>query len=424
MLRATIVRSDGYRSSVRTRFRDACYELLGEDDEGTFRTFDAGGGEEPVEVTDHEIQMSVRQSPRFEARYVDLIQRSYATLMGGEVTPRAFLATMLDRFREDPTFLLEDLHTLIRSISPVDPVSSLDEVVFRDKDSDLDDDQGEDKEPGRPLPATVNSQEHILAAADEVFGRPWWAHEYIAYGAECAGAVDIRGFVASLLCEHTSSWELARGAHARLLGEVLDEVDFVRRYVGTHRRARFAETLIGDLLASPGYCLKVRSRLRSVQMRLYDMALTEEDLTRLCLQAQGAGVGVGDDEVSALLHSHRRECDALVSEVVGVYVEVLSREPDHLELMEEMEMFRGEAVPGSARIELAVRLSKGYEFHDVVKTRLRSAYHSAAGVHVPMQVLYAMLEQVLACSESALRGHGGAAEGLTHLVEEEVRGRT
>lgn len=427
-LRASIVRSDAYRLSVRTRFRDACYALLGQDDEAAFRVFDAGGGGEPVEVTDLEINTSVRQSVRFEERYIDLIQRSFATLMSGETVPQAFLDAMLRRFRDDPTFLLEDLHRLIRSAG-ADPVSILDD--FDDEESETSSLTGSQPLPvplpvpnSVPVPLRQETLERILTEGDEVFGRPWYAQEYIAYHSECAVSPDLGRLLASLLWEHTAAWERARGAHARLLGEVLDEVDFVRKYVGRHRGSHFAEMLSTDILASPLYQQKIRGRLSHVQMRLYDLALTDEELGRLSIQAQIAGIGVGDDEVSVLLHAHRRECDALVSEVVGVYVDVLSREPDHRELLDEMEAFRG-SVPPTARVELAVRLSKGYEFHDVVKTRLRSAYHSAAGgVHIPIQVMYTMLERVLEWSETSLRARGGATDGLTALVDDEIRRAT
>lgn len=276
----------------------------------------------------------------------------------------------------------------------------------------------------------------ILLVADREYQRPWYALELVAYLAECALIKDpaaLLAHVCALLAEHAAAWELARGAHAHLLGDVLDEIDFVRKYVGRHRTSDFGASLPGEILASPLYEHRITNRLAVVQKRLYDIALEEDEVSRLFVQAQAASVGVSDDDVSSLLHAHRRECDALVSEVVSVFVEILNREPDHVELGEEVKLFRDmgavviSSLPrdaeclASVRIELAVRLSKGFEFHDVIKTRLRSAYHQAhGGVHVPMQALYTMLERVILISEATLRLRG-CVNGVAAIVDQEIR---
>lgn len=446
-LRASLVRSDAYRLSVRTRYRDVCYALLGDDDDTAFRVFDSAQSTrdgELVEVSDSAIHTSVRQSTRFEMRYTDLVRRSFSTLRNGEQPSESFTTAMVSRFRDDPSFLLDDLHTIVRAM-PLYPSPSFTPSASPSTSPPLSpsgsfDDLSRAASLVGARPATVlcmlqssacmlqsEAVRLVTLAGDSVFGRPWYAAELVAYVSECVPITDpvaLHQHVGCLLGEHSAAWEIARGVHAHLLGDVLEEVDFVRRYVNAgpgpgHRDPGFSAVLSLDILASPLYQDRIRRRLVVVQKRLYDMALREDELKRLALQAMSSGVGVGDDEVSAMLHVYRRECDALVSVVVGVYVVVLSREPDQNELLAEVEGFRSRPME-QARTELAVRLSKGFEFHDVVKTRLRSAYHACSGVHVPMQTLYAMLERVLLGSESALRSIS-VDENLAALVDGEVR---
>lgn len=450
-LRASLIRSDAYRVSVRSRYRGSCYALLGEDDEVSFKLFDAAltkAHSEPIEVEDADINLAVRWSARFESRYVDVVRRNYSTLMNGEQPSEEFTAAMVAKFRDDPTFTLDDLHVIIRSL----PVPSLNPIARP---------SGEESTGGEapfdihthtmtalamsmraPAPApqvdTADPEtiRQILLVADRVFGRPWFALELVAYISVCAVIKDpiaLHAFVSSLLDEHAAAWEQARSAHAHLLGDVLEEIDFVRKYVGKHRAPGFSASLPGDILASPTYEQRITNRLAVVQKRLYDVALEDEELSRIFVQARTAALGVADDDVAILLHDHRRECDALVSEVVGVYVEILNREPNHMELADDIKVFRdGGAVVlseqpqdaeclTSMRMELAVRLSKGFEFHDVIKTRLRSAYHQAhGGVHVPIQALYIMLERVLMISESTIRSRG-CVNGVAAIVDQEIR---
>lgn len=118
-LRAALVRSDAYRLSVRTRYRDVCYALLGDDDDTAFRVFDSSQSTrdgELVEVSDSAIHYSVRQSTRFEARYTELVRRSFSTLRNGEQPTESFTTAMVSRFKDDPSFLLDDLHTIVRAM--------------------------------------------------------------------------------------------------------------------------------------------------------------------------------------------------------------------------------------------------------------------------------------------------------------------
>lgn len=456
-LRASLVRSDAYRTSIRSRFRDSCYALLGEDDEVSFKKFDTAltaVHSEPVEVSDAVINQAVRASARFESRYVDLVRRNYSMLMTGEQPSETFTADIVGRFRDEPAFTLEHLHQIIRALPSPVPIPNLaghsnDPDASHPQETDTPDETScihthltEGSAPATlpsiPKVEAVDPEtiRQILLVADHEYGRPWYALELVAYGVECAAIKDpatLLTHMSTLLQDHAVAWEKARGAHAHLLGDVLDEIDFVRKYVGRHRAQEFCASLPSEILSSPLYENRITNRLMVVQKRLYDVALDDEEVARLFLQAQAAGVGVSDDEVSSLLHAHRRECDALVSEVVNVFVEILNREPDHNELREEVVVFRDSGAVvmseslkdaeclSAAKIELAVRLSKGFEFHDVIKTRLRSAYHHAhGGVHVPMQALYLMLERVLLISETTLRSRG-CVNGVAAIVDQEIR---
>lgn len=444
-LRASLVQSDGYRSSVRTRFRDTCYTLLGDDDEEGFRLFDLKFGivstsESQVEVSDEEIDRAVRQGARFESRYVDLIRRNHMMLKSGTQASEEFVAAMMARFRTDMTFSLEAVQTMIRAMphGRSDEHQSTPERQMDAAEAEAVEQQEIESSAGcaresssqivRSLDPGVVHQ--VLLVGDREYGRPWYAIEMIAYMEECvnvqATEASIHDHVKTLLRDHTDAWDQARAVHARLLGEELDELEFVRRYVGRHQVSGFAEMLSIALMDTPLYEERIRGRLLAVQARLYDVPLSDDEVRMLILQSRSVGVGVSDDDVSGVLHAHRRECDGLVSEVVGVYVEVLSREPDQTELCEDVKRFRATGATSGclqeSRVALAVRLAGGYEFHDVVKTRLRSAYHQACGggIHVPLQVLYQMLERVLIATETTLRANGGG-KGLATLVETEIR---
>lgn len=437
LLRASLVQSDAYRSSVRTRFRDACYTLLGEDDDAGFRAFVNvnAHAQAQAQVSDDEIETAVRHGARFESRYVELIRRNYVTLMSGEQPSESFVSGMASRFRVDPFFRLEHLQATIRELllplpskeeTPVPPPSPLTPTPTQILTPTQTQTHPQTREPDR------TRQLQVLLIGDLEYGRPWYALESIAYLSECLEIQDtqqsttiLQGHIKTLLCDHTEAWERARAVHFRLLGDTLDEVDFVRRYVGRHRVPGFDDLLSSEILATPLYEQRIRAKLCTVQMSLYDVALTDDELTMLFGHARITGVGVSDDEVSKVLHSHRRECDELASQVVGVYVAVLSREPDGSELATDVKRFRDTGATTAAgrldesRVELSIRLSRGYEFHDVVKTRLRSAYQTCGGAHVPMQLLYSMLERVLQATETTLRAHDGA-QGLTSLVDCEI----
>lgn len=348
-LRAALVRSDAYRLSVRTRYRDACYALLGDDDDTAFRAFDSAQSThdgEPVEVSDTAISASVRQSSRFQTRYKDLVCRSFSTLRNGEQPTDTFTTEMVFRFRDDPSFLLDDLHTIIRTMplcptqsftpspSSVAPSDSSASLTGSDSFNDIScaDSLVEAAPPAHLLSRGIHSAavRQVMLVGDHEYGRPWYAQELVAYVEECLSVTNVVALhlhVNSLLREHAAAWESARCVHAHLLGDVLEEIDFVRRYVGRHREPVFEQALSLEILASSQYQEKIRKRLGVVQKRLYDLALREDELQRLSMLAMHSGVGVADDEVSSMLHGYRRECDALVSEVVGVYVVVLVESP-------------------------------------------------------------------------------------------------
>lgn len=433
-LRASLVRSDAYRTSVRMRFRETCYSLLGDDDNDAFIDFDSSisvTSLEPAEVSDEQIQNAVRQGSSFEARYLDLVNRNYSMLMNGEPPSEAFQSSMVSRFRRDPSFELEDLQEIIRSMSlsgesmehaPALASAIACPQIFTEPDEPL------TLTPETCVGLCQDNVRQIVMAGDREYGRPWYALELVAYITECLeidDKDDLALHITKLSRDHLVAWEQAKSVHARLLGDVLEEIDFIRKYVGRHRTGNFVSSLTYEILSSSLYEHRIKGTLSSVQVRMYDIALSEDELDRLCLQARSMSVGVSEDEISTLLHAHRRECDAMISVVVCVFVDVLSREPDTGELVSEVGRFRAvgdlsDAQLEACRIDLAVRLSKSYEFHDVIKTRLRSAFHAFAGEHVPLQVLYVMLEQVLNNSEATLRFHGGAP-GLVALVEREVK---
>lgn len=428
-LKTSLLRSDAYRQSVRTRFRDACYALLGADDEPGFKLFDArltsrSTDGEPTEVSEETIRTAVRHGLVYEFRYLDLIRRNYAMLANGEQPSDVFTHTMITRFKDDPLFSLDHLQLIIREMVLLDLPPEAAHVPIPDAQIEhvsIPAAQNEHASIEHPQIQHAPAVRRMLTTGDRVYGRPWYAIELVAYLGDCLPIEDqavLTQHVTSLLRDHSLAWELARSVHADLLGDSLGEIDFVRRYVGRHQTTGFAQTLESDILASPLYGERIRSRLSIVQMRLYDVVLQEEEFVRLIERARDSAVGVSDDEVSNLLHTYRRECDALVSEVVSVYVDVLSREPDNSELQDEIKRFR-EADCMDARTDLAIRLSRGYEFHDVVKTRLRSAFHSAAGVHVQMRTLYSMLEAVLGETERVLREVG--THGLVLVVDAQVR---
>lgn len=450
-LRASLIRSDAYRIAVRSRFRDACYTLLGDDDEDAFRDFDlalTASNSEPTEVTDDDISSAVRYCSRYERRYVDIIQKNYAMLMNGEQPSERFTSDMLTQFRADHSFTICDLHAIVREMhvkSRHDPPRPPIEDVAMSQTPPPKNDAINVTPPTEEKTCVDSIQistianndvmQQILIIGDREYGRPWYALEFLAYVDKCSSIVDpcdLAKHVSTLLRTHLACWEETRGVYQELLGDVLDEIDFVRKYVGRHNTLDFSDVVRTEILKSPTYEQRIKNRLMTVQKRLYDVLLDVDDMKTLFEQAKSKSVGVSDDAVATLLHNHRRECDALISEVVRVYVDVLSREPDQTELETDLRQFRDARVIVlsthicdidclvAQKILLAVRLSKGYEFHDVIKTRLRSAYHKASGgVHVPMQLLYIMLEKVLTVSESTLCNTSDA-RGLAGVVLDEI----
>lgn len=456
-LHTSLVRSDAYRIAVRSRFRDACYTLLGDDDEEAFWGFDlamASSNSEAIEVTDEAIMKAVRCCARYEIRYSDIIRRNYSMLMNGDLPSDDFTASMFSRFREDQAFTISDLHSIIRNsqlqgqmqgnvkmlndVSSTSPDNSLNTSLVPENIPVVDDPvDAINSHIFAPSPVFLDRErlKQILHIGDCEYGRPWYALELMAYMEGCSSFHDrtqLTDHICKLVDKHQSCWEDTRAVYQELLGDSLDEIDFVRKYVGRHQDPAFHEIVRDEILTSEVYEQRIKNRLTIVQKRLYDVLLDADDMKTLFEQAKSKRVGVSDDAVATLLHNHKRECDALMSDVVRVYVDVLSREPDQVELESDLRQFRAfHAIVLSnetcdiaslvaQKIELAVRLSKGFEFHDVVKTRLRSAYHKASGgVHVPMQLLYSMLEGVLRVSEATLRNTDNA-HGLIGVVQSQV----
>ena len=247
-------------------------------------------------------------------------------------------------------------------------------------------------------PQTVETRysKDIVNGFEAAFGRMMYVHEYFRYSPEYLKSSSKADVFNGIFSQHTRRYQRINSIVEKYIGAPMDEYTFVREHIDASDKGDvFYKQFEDDLLNSKAYKDVISSKLSTIHDDMYDAAIEKREMEFLFKRIQAIKCGLDDEALVDKVTEFKSERDDILTSIGCVYNSVFYREPDLNEVDEAIVMYRSSKT-SSADMELELLLCASYEFHEIIKAKLKELYAASRDQDVIMpSILYALLGKLL-----------------------------
>lgn len=280
--------------------------------------------------------------------------------------------------------------------------------------------RAEERAPLPLQPCAVSAE----GARQALFVRAWRAstgsqidiYEFLRYYHQFDGSPGEPGTLERVRKQVNESYYKTKTVNANYLRRDVSREWFTERYIMVHDKEGFVDALIDEIVGGQEYEAVMQEEIARQHRRLFDRALHEDDEQHvLQTLARDRATLVGDGVSTAVAHVVD-ELDRIRGAVQNVYRSVLKREPDEIEIRENVAGFRG----GDAALAME-RLSAGLfatlEYHEILREIIAAEFSDAHGRAPNRGEVYRALAIVLAECDDLRKCHGAVEAAVQSLAQ-------
>jgi hypothetical protein len=385
-----------------------------------------------VRVPIHTIEITqyIKHHALFIKKYTDIVSRLYKLVNDGDDIPDSMLEMYMTKLQaDDEVYSLEALNEdILTTKSPHarshNLLSSIKENWFTihgvtARASDIEGILNIISDSQRNITTLVryvhvyNNAENLqlVDSFSTIFGRDITVYEFLKYKPmNFDGNKDewLRGMYST----HMSHFAAIKAVYSKYVALDLSEMEYLRKYLRIVDEDGYILGVITDLVSMPQYELHMKTCISDVYSGLYRSELEDADLNYMfeCIKAEY--IDLQSPRITEKVTALQNETNTYSSCMIKVYTEVLKRKPDHLESRHYMAIYRVDADSIKTDAALTEELYGSYEYHDVLKKRIREEFVCLYKKDPLPSQQYTLLKQALS-DETTARDSVGA---LTELV--------
>jgi len=357
----------------------------------------------------------------FTAKYSEMISRLYK-IVNGEDIPASQLSMYLDKLSSSSDYTLEALNEDILSNKAPHARASNILADIRDHWKDIH---------GRPAAATDvehildilsdaqknlvalvshahafrnNDNARLIAAFETMFGRDITVFEFLKYAPLSLTPIRegrIDAWLGDVKKRHEHDYATIKNMHYIFLDSKLSEIEYIKSYIAIVDDDAYPSHVSAQLLATDAYAEKMRALICGLYDNLYREDLEGPDQEYMLERIRSQGIDLKSDAISQQVTALKGETDEYVVHMKAVYNRILCRDPDPLEWREHLYTYRAAADPVATDAVLNEQLYEGYEYHDILKQRIREKFREIKNKDLLPSQQFALLKKALENKETA-----------------------
>lgn len=238
--------------------------------------------------------------------------------------------------------------------------------------------------------------QQLISNFENIFERDITAHEFLKYIQMWLSKPDRVAWLKSVKDKHDSDYAVIRNLHYLFMNSELTENEYIKTYLHAIDEEGYADIVTSNLVTTDNYSRLMRAKIRGLHNDLYRVELDTPDEVYIFERIRLQRINLTSSEIAEQVTAVKNETDAYVTAMKAVYSAILEREPDILEWRAHLTSYRATANSEKTDALLRDELYNGYEYHDILKQRIRDAFKAAKG-HDPLpSQQFALLKLALA----------------------------
>jgi hypothetical protein len=179
--------------------------------------------------------------------------------------------------------------------------------------------------------------------------------------------------IAAMHAMHRRHLVAVKELYAQYVADEISEVDFVKRYIyAIDDDPQYKDDIVSALTASPAYEREMCAVVRKAFKALYDMPLAPEDERHMFEQIKGKRLSLVSQEISEIVAALKAETDMYLESLDAIYSGILTRSPDAYECVHYKKLYRDDHDVNKSAERVRADLFASLEYHDVLKTKIRT----------------------------------------------------
>jgi hypothetical protein len=381
-----------YTSHVKTVLTNMYYEHMANCDVDVHDFF-----ESMLEVnkdklmSDVDVWNYVASSLQFEQQHRDLVLKLWRLQSDQDPTERE-IQSLINLFKEDQTFSIGDLQTIVESRSKTTPISN---TTLDDDDVSIatTPDNVDFSFTAPEIEENIDNDLEIVQEYEKVFERNMNVREYIHYIKKLRMHRNDPGYIPRMYEKHNVSYQQVKEILNVYVDRYLLEDTFINEYIKRLDEPGFLDALRLETINSSEYEQKMCKKIQGIYQSMFGEKMTMSDTMFLFERAKGAGLELTSDELNEKVAEFRIEHDEITQSIFDMYLEIYDRQPDNNELMKHTMFIRTNGPMSMSRIVFDMKDS--LEFHDVIKKKISKIYSKQTNESIFPSKLYAVLNIIL-----------------------------
>jgi hypothetical protein len=157
----------------------------------------------------------------------------------------------------------------------------------------------------------------------------------------------------------------------------------------------YSADIISELVKTPLYETQMCKRITDLYGEMYRTKLETHDLQYMFQCIQQKRIDIKSAAIGENISSLYTETQKYTKAMKQVYTTILNRDPDALEYVHQLQVYRDASDVLTTDSRLREELYSGFEYHDILKSRIREVYNDMAKKEMLPSQQFAVLKEVL-----------------------------
>jgi hypothetical protein len=245
---------------------------------------------------------------------------------------------------------------------------------------------------------SVNTKPEWVEVFQEIFKRPIFLEEYLKYDATLSAlSHDLQvKWIQSYINKYNTIISSVTEIVSKYIGNTFNEYDFIRLHINDIDCDTFINDMRDQILSSTGYKDKMSQVLSVTYAHVFDKQPSQIDVDYLFSKALSLKLSLQDEQILQLLIEFKKETDTFSERIYRLFLDIYQRDPDEEENSKYIPLYRN-TVSEFENIDntIAQHLMCGFEFHDVLKKKIRSFHLESKNTDITPSMLYRILKACL-----------------------------
>jgi len=380
----TLMNTNDYHDRVKGMFQIVYFDTLGHNptNEEFAEFWSVQTKTQPVDA--HKIEIYIRSTDAFIKKYEPIIKELFLTYNPSIQCTDAIVAQFINKLCNTDNYNYDSLQTDVMSFK-----------------EDIEHKQPEQFNNSREIVVKPALDITSLETFEKVFERHMYVKEYFKY-VVFPSPSEKQTIFASLdrvKEQQNSMFHKLAKIFSTYTNSVLTEHEFVNSHLLAIHSEEYYDAIIDNIVETNDYEVNMCRTIQEYYKKLFDGSLDDNDLKYIFNIIKKHKYDLYDNQLVDRLKEFKTETDTFIENIFTTYKRVLERQPDLIEVDEQLYKYRKGQQSGitieDLNSQLVISLQSTLEFHDIIKKHIKSQYLTAYNSDIQPSKLYMLLDQYL-----------------------------